>query len=614
MNRCIIYLCSLLLLPVLSNAQEELKTYWDDEQIKIKEVFTLKNEDSDILHGPYLSYYANGKLNVEGEYSNNTPSGIWTYYYENGNVKMSGPLLDNSNHGLWKFYFENGKLNMEGEIYASKKENKWIYYYENGNVKSEGRYENDQETGIWNHFYEDGTLKSQIYHRDKIGNYKEFYNSGKIKMRGRQIEGVSDSLWHFYFENGTLKAKGEYHHGERDGLWTFFHENGNKSAEGMYLEGNKHGKWSYYHENGILSSEGEERNGQKEGYWKLYNMEGNFKGEAVFNQGDGEYKEYYLTGELHVEGQVKQGKNYGKWNYYYKDGIHEGEANFMNGEGKFTGYYKDGTVKMKGRIEDGKNVGIWELYNQDGSLSGYYKPYYENDKPVFKIVETPALATNSEEPGDYTKPEYRFKNRRSKYFTPRVNEFRGFIIGLNPIAPSLGSLPIAMEYYIQERLGHELQYTHLRDPFFISNGQINLNEKFERGFSLAMRQKFYQADENFGMLYFGHEVRYTSLSHLANIQESQSNDVIREIGMDENRVEYSILVGDRWIKVFGENWMKNASKSGITLDIFMGLGIGWRKSEKNYPENSAHDQIFKDVSTGSITIPFRFGVNLGYVF
>ncbi len=81
-------------------------------------------------------------------------------------------------------------------------------------------------------------------------------------------------------------------------LWKFYYQNGKVSSVGDFLDGSSVGKWTYYYENGTVSAEGAERDGVKEGYWKLYHSNGDFKGETIFNQGDGTYREYYEEGLL----------------------------------------------------------------------------------------------------------------------------------------------------------------------------------------------------------------------------------------------------------------------------------------------------------------------------
>lgn len=592
--------------------QVKVQTFYDKERALPKEVYHLTDSFSQVITGLFVSYYFNGNIKSKGQFENNQATGTWTHYYENGKIKMEGGLRENLPEGYWKYYYENGRLSMEGDMSGDQKENDWVFYYENGNVKSRGRYNNDEKEGLWNYFYEDGTLKADASYSEGKGWYKEYYPTGNIKMEGMNNHGENDSLWIYYYETGVMKAEGLFQDGLKTGHWKYYYPNRNMSAEGDYEDGQKSGKWVYYHENGLVSSEGVERGGLKDGYWKLYHRDGSFKGESVYENGSGEYSEYYSKGKIRIKGYIENNQNSGEWTYYYEDGSLEGEATFINGEGDFTGYYKDGSVKMKGKIKDGKNVGIWQLFEKNGSLAGYYKPYYEDDKPVYKIVT--AIEAHADSVADYLKPEYRFKNRRIVYFVPRVNEFRGFILSTNPLGVTVGKVPVTVEYYIQERLGHELHYVWIRDPFFTTNRKIPSGDIYDRGFSVAFRQKFYHPGENFGMFYFGHEIRYTSLTHLSNLDmPDSSNGNPPTVQLNEQKVEYSLLLGNRWMKFFGEKWISEEQKTGITIDLYGGVGVGYRFF-KQEPYAKVIDKVFDNISRKRSTVPVRFGVTIGYVF
>ncbi len=521
---------------------------------------------------------------------------------------MRGWIEHGVNHGLWQYYFENGRLNMAGNIEGSSREGKWQFYYENGALKSEGNFDDDKKNGIWNYFYEDGTLKAQAFYKNDVGHYKEFYNEGALKAEGQNAYGKSDSIWSFYHENGNLQAQGPYANGMREGKWTFYHDNGSKASEGQYVNNERQDKWTFYHPNGAVSSEGALRDDKKEGYWKIFNKQGQFTGEGIFEQNDGKYTEYYEGGAVKAEGNIEDGKNHGVWWYYYEDGTREGECHFAHGSGQYIGYYRDGNIKMKGRIEDGVNVGVWELYNGDGSLAGYYQPYYENDNPVYKLVEKPPV-----ERGNSTKPAYRYKNSKVRYFDPVINEYRGIIIGTNPLPMFLGNLPLSLEYYFQERLGYELQVRILREPFFASNSSIALNDTYQRGLDIALRQKFYHPEGRYGMFYFAHEVRYTMLDHYSNVLDSASQSVLpMTIQAHESKFEYSVLIGNRFISLYGERIRR--SSVGFTIDGFIGFGIGYRLYEKRYGRNTAFDAVFGDLNQSNFSLVPRVGLTFGIIF
>lgn len=604
-----VFVCCVFFIANHLSAQPiQIKTYHDEGETRVKELFYITDSATAKLCGLYKSYFVNGAIEKEGFYQNNLPDSIWTYYFESGQIKMRGVLKDGSSHGLWEYFFENGKINMAGMIIDSQREGNWKYYFEKGNLKSQGDYTHNKKEGIWNYFYEEGELKSQAYYHEDRGEYKEFYNDGKLKAEGLNVNGKSDSTWVYYHENGKIKATGDYKAGKRVGTWIYYHDNEIKSAEGEFVEGAKDGKWIYYHDNGEVSSEGALREGKKEGYWKIFGENGAFKAEGVFKQNDGTYTEYYESGKIKAEGNIEDGKNHGYWKYYYEDGIREGECEYIHGNGEYIGYYRDGNMKMKGQIADGVNVGLWELYKGDGSLAGYYRPYYEDNKPIYKLVEK-----KQPNRGDYVKPAYKYKSYKSSYFDPVINEYKGVILAINPLAVIVGQLPLSVEYYIEERLGYELMATLLRDPFFKSSEDVELNKVYERGFSIALKQKFYHPEGRLGMFYFGHEVRLTSLNHYANVIDSTSVPHFQEkINAKETKFEYALFVGDRWMRLSGNRY--NNSSLGFTIDTYIGFGFGYRLYEEKFSNNPAYDEVFKDVNDSKFVISPRLGINIGFVF
>jgi len=589
----------------------EVHTYRDAQNTQLKEIFYLSDSTSHILQGPYTSYYINGVIEKTGFFENNAPDSIWTYYYESGLIKMKGFMKNGTNHGLWEYFYENGNRSMAGIIVDSKREGTWMYYYENGELKSQGEYKNDLKQGIWNYFYEDGKLKAQEFCTNGIGMYKEFYSSGSIKSEGLNKLGVSDSTWVFYHENGNVKARGDYLDGKRIGSWTFYHDNEVISAQGTFVDGVEEGKWEYFHENGTMSSEGTIKDGKKDGYWKFFNEQGLYSAKGLYDNDNGKYTEYYESGKIKVEGAITDGKSDGVWTYYYEDGKKEGECIFTLGDGNYVGYYPSGTIKMKGQIKNGVNVGIWELYDEMGNLVGYYHPYYEDNRPTYKLVEQ-----KTSEKTDYTKPAYKYKSYKSRYFDPVINEYKGNIISFNPLATFIGQLPMSYEYYIAERLGYEGILGIIRDPFYTSGSSIDLNKDFDRGFYAAIRQKYYQPEGKLGLFYFGQELRYTYVRHNSNVLDSSQIALPPyeqlKIHTSESRIEYGVFIGDKWIHFFGERYNKNSL--GMSLDAFLGFGFGYRFYSKGYTQNDEYDEIFKDVNESKFVITPRIGFTIGLIF
>ncbi len=178
-----------------------------------------------------------------------------------------------------------------------------------------------------------------------------------------------------------------------------------------------------------------------------------------------------------------------------EDGILEGESVFDKGKGMYKGYYPNGNLQTKGMMEGDLKTGTWEMYEKDGKLSGYYKPFYDDRKLGKEIT---ALATKS----NYTKKVSRAT--RFTYFDERAGEFRGVIFGTNPVWVAIGQFPLSVEFYLQERLGHEFEFIGLRKPFFKADEDVPIGKLYERGYGIVFRQKFYNPIK-VGMWYFGHE-------------------------------------------------------------------------------------------------------------
>jgi hypothetical protein len=168
----------------------------------------------------------------------------------------------------------------------------------------------------------------------------------------------------------------------------------------------------------------------------------------------------------------------------------------------------------------------------------------------------------------------------------------------------MGSLPLSIEYYIQERLGYDLQLTLIHKPFFDSHKSMEAGKEYTQGYSVALRQKFYQPEDNLGMFYFGHELRVSPLKHFVNLPEGGFNSPDR-LQLDALKLEYSVL--------FGNRLTRDASSKGWTIDLFVGLGFGYQFMNERFDAgNVTYQELFDDVHSNRLTIPIRLGVNFGY--
>ena len=604
-------------------AQPSVTLYYDSEQQIPKETFQVAEANPDLLDGAYTAYFTDGSIKTKGQYTNNQATGYWEYFYENGHPKMRGTLDSSKNAGRWEYFYENGQLRMAGAVYDSTRQGPWRFYYESGQLKREGAFENGKKKGTWKEYFESGVRKVETVHRQDTTHYRSFYSNGELQLEGKKVWDQNEGRWQRYYASGQLQAEGEYHAGIRQGPWRFYYENGTLSSVGDFLDGSSVGKWTYYYQNGSVSAEGAERDGVREGYWKLYHSNGDFKGETIFNEGDGTYREYYEEGAIKVKGRIVNGVNQDKWLYYYPDGTLEGECVFKNGKGTYLGYYPDGALKMKGTVANGERTGVWELYKPNGTLAGYYKSVYENNEPSFQALEKFAdqEAPPQDDKATADNPEYLYRKKKGlRYFEPKINERQRFIVGINPMALLAHRLPLSVEYYFQERLGYEVEVGLFRNPFFMNGSAVANNTAYQRGFFANVKQKFYHADSRVGMFYFGHQIGIDYLYHYGNVVANSPGIPLPPPETDllakEQRLSYSWLLGTRLIRngdMVNTRIVRDRHARGLTFDLFGGIGVGYRLRHSRYEPGSLEEEIIEKDENKAF-IPFYFGATVGYAF
>jgi antitoxin component YwqK of YwqJK toxin-antitoxin module len=421
-------------------------------------------------------------------------------------------------------------------------------------------------------------------------------------MEGQNVDEESEGQWTYYYETGEKEAEGAFKDGLRDGYWKHYHKNKQVAAEGKFVEGEKNGIWKYYYPDGSVSSEGQMKEDQKDGFWKLYYQSGIIKGEGKYNVGTGEYVEFYESGKQKTKGAIKNGLKEGKWIFYNEDGVEEGFAIYKQGKGEYQSFYPDGAIKMKGQLDDDRRIGKWTLYNPDGSVAGVYRPVYENEKPIFRT--SASIHSQKEEKESFSKPEYRYRSKKLRYFQPRVNEFRGYIIATNPVWVPFGHIPIAVEYYLQERLGYEIEFFIHNKPFL---AEADIGEINTQGVTLDLRQKFYHDDKKLGMFYFGHQLEGGYLDHVVTKEDDFSdpdNPSHIELTASEMQFGYGVFIGNRW--------MQRVGNAGLTIDLHLGVSVTSRSFTKNYATSDVNELLFKPLDQRDVFFPIIFGINLGF--
>lgn len=86
-------------------------------------------------------------------------------YYDNGSLKSVYVYTDAQNYTV-KNYFQNGKIKETGAFVNGKMHGNWVNYHENGNKSGEASYEAGHKTGEWKVFDQDGIVRYKVNYKD----------------------------------------------------------------------------------------------------------------------------------------------------------------------------------------------------------------------------------------------------------------------------------------------------------------------------------------------------------------------------------------------------------------------------------------------------------------
>lgn len=92
----------------------------------------------------------------------NPETGIYKELHPNGKLKITGNLVKNIRQGLWISYYQDGKVWSETNYSDGKKHGKSTSYYTNGNLRYLGHFTEDKKDGQWFFYNEEGEFEKEI--------------------------------------------------------------------------------------------------------------------------------------------------------------------------------------------------------------------------------------------------------------------------------------------------------------------------------------------------------------------------------------------------------------------------------------------------------------------
>jgi antitoxin component YwqK of YwqJK toxin-antitoxin module len=228
-----------------------------------------------------------GKLIYSGPYRNKIPVGVHREFGKDGKVTNSFIYNDNglllsegivdeagNRNGKWKDLYSNGKVQSEGQYTENRRSGQWKFYNTFEKIEQTGSYNNGRPDGLWNWYYEDGSkLKEEEYFQgQRDGLSTEYSITGEIIAQGQYSDGERNGAWKF--KSGDMTEEGKYITGLKDGVWKTYYSNGKLKFKGNFIQGNPEGPQIFYYENGKTKEEQYFESGIRQKTWKKFTEEG----------------------------------------------------------------------------------------------------------------------------------------------------------------------------------------------------------------------------------------------------------------------------------------------------------------------------------------------------
>lgn len=133
-------------------------------------------------HGLYQSYYPNGRLKSQVNYTDGQMDGIYSVRF-NGLLQQEMRWVKGIAEGKYREWYVNGNLKYEYNNCNGKKHGVYKSWYENGTLFIKCNYVDGEIDGIYRTWYSDGKPREECHYvcGQKHGPYKLYYHTGEVE-------------------------------------------------------------------------------------------------------------------------------------------------------------------------------------------------------------------------------------------------------------------------------------------------------------------------------------------------------------------------------------------------------------------------------------------------
>lgn len=364
------------------------------------ELSSITNYKDDKINGLY-EIYDNGVLNEISYYSEDTQNGPFTSYFANGKIKLEGFIKNGELHNSKVAYRQNGQVHKitkysDGEVLSTEsydlnnqKEYSIDFTKQSGKISFTDKCLTSSEFTLINGLYEGkyiskdnlGTLIMEVeYKNDVRHNFSKYYSPfGTIQYERPYYAGKLNGIDKQYDLLGNLRLTDEFTFGKNNGKTVRYYKNGKKMYEYTSFDSSNEGDYIYYNQEGLAILKIVYENNIPIKYFNL-NSNGTFGEPVEIINESAQITSNYSNGNIAIKFQIEKGNINGKLVVFNKDAQPEYEVNYKKGilEGNRLEYYSNGKLYKKENFKNSDYSGEQNYFDEEG------KPLlianYENDE------------------------------------------------------------------------------------------------------------------------------------------------------------------------------------------------------------------------------------------
>jgi antitoxin component YwqK of YwqJK toxin-antitoxin module len=198
---------------------EKVIERWPNDEMKVAKIFYLEQDSNKYI---LKNFSPQGDLIESSYYIGKIKDGWSVTYYQNEKPKDSIYFSNGKPVASTRSFYANGKLKLEGAYDENgAKDGVWKNYDSLNKLTSQTLFVSGSDVGPTTSFDSNGRMVNRIRR----------YSAAFLAEEEHFKDGVLHGSFKKYSLNGNLLIAGEYNDGKKHGSWTEYYVNGNKFKE-----------------------------------------------------------------------------------------------------------------------------------------------------------------------------------------------------------------------------------------------------------------------------------------------------------------------------------------------------------------------------------------------